>query len=207
MTPLHIACKKGRQEMVSLLLKNQAEVNARDKVGKTPLFYALHTASICKALMKAGAFSDISVALDKSMTPLHYAICNGNMDTIRELLETGANVNKGTSEGMTPLHLAVKEAAVTIHSEYKYEPHIDSYIIDNVSTQYRTVKRTLLFTFETIGKYSMLLVIEKLISKGADIHARDIYGRLPLDLSYPTLEPQYTGSDVKDLRTLLGLVE
>ena len=203
MNPLHLACRKGQKDMVKFLLKHPIEVNARDKEGKTPLFYALHTASICKDLLNAGAFSTICLVGDQLMTPLHCAIYKGNIDTIYVLLEAGADVNISNLEGITPLHFAVKAANVKVLAHYKFEPYIDSYVIENEITQYSKYRKVLLFTIEIIGNDNMIHVIEKLISKGANINAQDVYGRTPLDWSYSKKQPKYTGSEVKELRNLL----
>jgi hypothetical protein len=43
MTPLHIAAAQGHEDVVALLLANQADVNAKDNAGETPLDLALGT--------------------------------------------------------------------------------------------------------------------------------------------------------------------
>jgi len=47
-TPLHIAARRGHSEMCSLLLEKGADVDAREKHGKTPGEYLSH--SRCKAV-------------------------------------------------------------------------------------------------------------------------------------------------------------
>jgi ankyrin repeat protein len=39
-TPLHQACRRGCLEIARLLLENKADANAKDKISKTPLFWA-----------------------------------------------------------------------------------------------------------------------------------------------------------------------
>ena len=36
LTPLHIACEKGRAAAAALLLRHGADVDARDSIGRTP---------------------------------------------------------------------------------------------------------------------------------------------------------------------------
>jgi len=38
-TPPSLAAEKGHEAVVKLLLENRAEVDAKDKYGRTPLFY------------------------------------------------------------------------------------------------------------------------------------------------------------------------
>lgn len=55
-TPLHLAAAKGRRKITMLLLKHNANVNARAKNLCTPLHYAAGSRStfILKALLEAG---------------------------------------------------------------------------------------------------------------------------------------------------------
>lgn len=203
LTPLHLASKKGHLDMVKFLIQRKVDVNARDKGGKTPLFYTLHTASVCDVLLKAGAFYNICLSKDNFMTPLHYAISNNNMDSIYLLLDAGADVNAPNAEGMTPLHLAVKKAHVRVLTHFKYEPCMESYITDGKVTEYPSYRKVTLFTYEIVGDESMMFVVEKLITLGANVNAVDKYGRVPLLLSFPKKTASITGSEVKSLRKLL----
>ncbi|KAI3870980.1 hypothetical protein MKX03_029386, partial [Papaver bracteatum] len=40
--------------------------------------------------------------------PLHHTICEGHLDTVRYLLEKGANADASSNENYTPLHFAAK---------------------------------------------------------------------------------------------------
>ena len=54
-TPLMLAVKFSKLEMVRLLLKVGAEVSARDDRGRTALFYAPVSSEVFAALLGAGA--------------------------------------------------------------------------------------------------------------------------------------------------------
>ena len=43
MTALHYACKKQNIELIKLLIEEKSDVESKDNVGRTPLFYALLT--------------------------------------------------------------------------------------------------------------------------------------------------------------------
>lgn len=71
-TPLHSAVYEGNEELIRLLIKYKADVDAQDHIGNTPLHMAVARAEvrIVKQLLEAGA----NVHLANSMyddTPLH----------------------------------------------------------------------------------------------------------------------------------------
>src|SRR2546423_12682760 len=55
-------------------------------------------------------------------TPLHAAVLGSNLETVRYLLEKGADVNARTKYGDTPMHFAVEansEAMIQLLMQYK----------------------------------------------------------------------------------------
>jgi ankyrin repeat protein len=120
-TPLHTAAYHGRMEVVNLLLRSKAEVNAKDKEGETPLLSALSGghAEVGELLIRRGALIDVKTK--NGWTPLHFAAALGKEELVRLLVEKGAELNAKTSEGKTPLDLAVayrhKEIAAIIEKK------------------------------------------------------------------------------------------
>ncbi len=97
LTPLHIVRDAGIAE---LLIEKGGDVHAIEyEYGMTPLFF--HGKQIAGLLIEAGA--DIEARSFKGNTPLGWATYSGDIETVRFLIEKGANV---TVEGKTPLHIA-----------------------------------------------------------------------------------------------------
>lgn len=107
-TPLGIAAKKGKLDVVNALLKKGAEVDTLSS-RETPLYIASekgHT-DVVNALLNGGASYNLVSSLDE--TPLYIASKNGHTDVVRVLLDAAQSedyVNKPDNSGKTPLHAA-----------------------------------------------------------------------------------------------------
>jgi cytohesin len=105
-TPLHYAAQLGHKEIVELLIANDADVNAKNKYGETPLLSAA-TKGIAELLIAKGA--DVN-AKDEvyGWTPLHVAAINGHKEVAELLIAKGAEVNAKNDSGTTPLDWAIR---------------------------------------------------------------------------------------------------
>jgi ankyrin repeat protein len=105
-TPLHYACAYERANIVSLLLRLGADVDAIDKENCTPLHMAVRSghAGIVRCLLNRGA--NIGCLDAQRETPLHYAVRKGSTDTVELLLKRGADPNYLDRYGNSILALA-----------------------------------------------------------------------------------------------------
>jgi ankyrin repeat protein len=108
---------KGHKDVAELLLANQAEVNAKDNYGGTPL----HAAAV-------GGYKDVVELLlankagvnaknNDGWTPLHEAAMSGQKDVAELLLANQADVNARNNKGETPLRMVLAEA-----TDSRYQP-------------------------------------------------------------------------------------
>ena len=110
--PLHSAANFGNFKVVQKLIEYDAEIDARDGNGWTPLSWASRGAyfnddSVPRLLLECGA--DInSRADDDGFTPLHRASEYGALEVVRLLLEHGADVEAVSVDGETPLQVVGK---------------------------------------------------------------------------------------------------
>ena len=111
-TPLHLAAVRGRQEIVSLLLRAGAEVNAEEEfmnVYTTAREKRKHSLEV--QICREDEFSDgLSPRANfRGCTALHYAALADNIGTINTLLEAGADPLKANDYGHTAIDYAVDE--------------------------------------------------------------------------------------------------
>jgi hypothetical protein len=110
--PLHSAANFGKFEVVQKLIEYDAEIDARDGDGWTPLSWASRGAhfkdgSVVRLLLERGA--DVhSRADDDGFTPLHRASEYGALEIVRLLLEHGADVEAVSVDGKTALQVVGK---------------------------------------------------------------------------------------------------
>jgi len=102
-------------QIASILLGAGANINASDRLDRTPLITAIvdSKASFAKFLIAKGANVNVVVGTEGVVfgphggeTPLHAAVGYGQVETIALLVAKGAKVNAQTTDGNTPLHFA-----------------------------------------------------------------------------------------------------
>ena len=115
-TPLAIAAREGRADIVRALL--EAGADPRRVIGLF-LGKALHEASyfghaeVVRTMTDGRERSDVRASeLDaqgayNGMTPLHDAVWHGHLEAARALVEAGARLDRRTHAGLTPRELAV----------------------------------------------------------------------------------------------------
>jgi len=108
-TPLHFACIKGDVDIARLLLDYGADINARNRLGHTPLHVATWAGqkNAMELLIGKGARLE-TPSLVKRETPLHDAVVRGNTEIVQLLLNRGAHVDPQNEDGETPLHIACR---------------------------------------------------------------------------------------------------
>jgi ankyrin repeat protein len=158
------AAMYGDEVRVQEILAGGADVNAKDvSKGNT----ALHAAAehghfnVSRLLVESGARVDM--ANEDGYTPLHKAAAMGDYDTSALLVEKGADVKARTSVGDTPLHFAAEMRNFEMAQMVKAM---------GVKSNYN-------------WKTDNEKVAAFLIQRGAELDARDKFGRTPLQRTTP----------------------
>lgn len=107
---LMIACEQGQIQLVELALERGARVKECDKVGRTPLHYAVHAArgdngDVVEMLIKHGA--DVNAKDQEGKSALHYAASRGLVLSLKALLRSNVLIGLQDNHHQTALTLAL----------------------------------------------------------------------------------------------------
>ena len=112
-TPLHAAALGSSARILQLLIDEGAQVDATSSGGVTPLFHAAlgGNTEAAKTLLDSGA--NVDFRSDVGITPLMLAVSTNNVgrpnaQTVKVLVDYGADVNSKKPNLTTSLHMAVR---------------------------------------------------------------------------------------------------
>ena len=158
---------------IKALRVGQADINARNASGKTPLHLASrHNERLVPAFLEHGA--DVNARNGSGKTPLHLAVSYNQSGAVTALIEAGADVNARDDKGRTPLHGAAMER------EFENDWEIMLELIQagaEVDARDGDGATALHLAAATDFKSAATLLLEQ----GANPLAKDNKGRLPVD--------------------------
>ncbi|KAL7719532.1 Protein kinase [Entamoeba marina] len=179
-TPLHYFCdhyhNPNCEEAFNLFKKRQADMNAKNKHGETPLHKAVFNNCIrlilVELLLQSGA--EVDAKTDNGSTVMHYAVYMGRADLLSILLENGASLETKNDKGETPSSIASKSKNLTFQNTFTYFKDLVEYLkginleqsdmkmfIHNRTFKWKlkdlTAKQLEKMGFKTIGKQRELL--------------------------------------------------
>ena len=118
---------KGDLDEIRYLIKEGADVNAKDNTGRISLYYAIEPRRYIRKIIdrrhvKVQGFYpervfeiittlieakvDVNTKYPLGKTPLHHASSLGDEGFLKTLIKAGANIHATDEEGNTPLHVA-----------------------------------------------------------------------------------------------------
>lgn len=155
-------------------------------VGLTAASTALLISLACLLLPSVLAETESDESLSRS---LHIAAANGDLDSVKRIIEKGADINAKDESGRTPLHAASNYGQIDI-VKFLLEKNVDVNCVDKWG-------RTPLHLAVDFGSQ---FVPELLISKGANVNAKDNEGNTPLHIAAEC----YEGVQIELLQLLLS---
>uniref|UniRef100_A0A8C5WYZ4 Poly [ADP-ribose] polymerase n=1 Tax=Laticauda laticaudata TaxID=8630 RepID=A0A8C5WYZ4_LATLA len=163
LTPLHVASEKAHNDVVEVVVKHEAKVNALDNLGQTSLHRAAHCGHLqtCRLLLSFGC--DPSIISLQGFT----ASQMGN-ENVQQLLQEG--VPLGNSEADRQLLEAAKAGDVDTVKK----------LCTTHSVNCRDIEGRQSTPLHFAAGYNRVSVVEYLLQHGADVHAKDKGGLVPL---------------------------
>ncbi|KIW35343.1 uncharacterized protein PV07_02044 [Cladophialophora immunda] len=155
------------------IFKHRPEVDFVFRSERQKLITGLHVvsgfglATILRHLLKQGC-QDINCRTSEEFTPLSFAAQYGQVATVRELLEHGADISAKNSHFQTALHLAARtgsEAVVKLLLEHGVDPRSRSGLRD---------------TPLGAASLSRAALVRPIFEHGCDPDTKDFSGRTPL---------------------------
>ena len=162
-TPLYLAVLKGNKDVVQFLIDNGAKADGRKKFYINPLSRADVEGHKRWAELLVAEGSDITI---------HIAVLVADLEKVKSLIKSGADINTDDGYGSTPLHIA----SVCGFSE------IAKFLVKkgaSIHAQTDYLETPLHFACFHGHKD----VVELLLAKGADINAEKSNGRTPLSFA------------------------
>lgn len=207
-SPLHVAAAFENLELISYLIENGADVNARDEVGHTPLTVAVFANNISNVKLLLSHGSVIDHEMGYGLTILH-AACQGLPDLFNEesvhsngfdmvlcLIENGANVNAKCKIGWSPLHCA---------GAYNRVDVLELLLANGAEVDARTPSGAT--ALHLASYFNHEAVIRCLAEDGADLNLVDIAGDTPLSVLFSYLSKENRNQfDVPAVRFMVKVI-
>ncbi|KAJ3413942.1 gamma-tubulin [Chytridiales sp. JEL 0842] len=180
-TALHLVCRYGYTELVTLLLELGVDLDKPNGLGDRAIHMAAsmgHVDVIRRLIgfvVGSGGEGEglLNAKGQNDWRPLHFASRDGHEGTVKLLVSLGADVSAPDKVGNRPLHAAALGGVAEVIRFFVE----DQGVFVGVEGQF---KRTPLHIATEKGKIN---ACRTLLSLGADIAARDINGNQPLHLA------------------------
>ncbi|MGE3510488.1 MAG: ankyrin repeat domain-containing protein [Vicinamibacterales bacterium] len=194
-TPIMTAARTGKVDAIKTLLAHGAKVNDRDTRGQTPLMWAAarNNTEAVRLLLEGGAdltlrtnnkptgrSAQMTVFLSPQptgFTALLFAVRAGSLESVKTLLDAGAEVNDALSDGESALVVAAANAHWEVANLLLDRGADPNHAGAGWNALHQTVhsrRPNLGYTPGPVptGSLDSIEVVKKLLAKGIDVNAR-----------------------------------
>ncbi|ENN74189.1 uncharacterized protein LOC109540990 isoform X1 [Dendroctonus ponderosae] len=135
-TAMHYAVSHGNFDVVSILLDSKVcDINKPNKAGYTSVMLVslseVRSPTHANVVRRLFQLADVNIrASQYGQTALMLAVSHGRIDTVKMLLEAGADINIQDEDGSTALMCAAEHGHIDIVKHFLSQPDCDSSITD-----------------------------------------------------------------------------
>lgn len=183
-TPLHLAIKHNKSNIITVLLNNNVDINKKNKEGKYPLHIAVETNNI-KIFEKLLLLNKELLLLNEGVNYdynncLHLAVARGNIEITKILLSEGADINYIDPDDFlneTVLHIAC--------TSLEDNSILVEFLLNNGAIKDINKRNSLLIQNTPLHAACNAMNIENiklLLFYGANLYAMNAEGKMPLQL-------------------------
>lgn len=106
--PIHYAAYFHNENILTMLLQEQVDVNCKDNDGCTPLHAGVSSESIINLLLECGG--DVTILNNSKHSPLHYALIGGYEESFITMMQYahGIEVNEIDFKGRSLIHYSTR---------------------------------------------------------------------------------------------------
>jgi ankyrin repeat protein len=187
--PILKACRNGGNDLLHLMVSNNADLNVRDKKGETPLliFAKRRDVQSCEYLLEHKA--EINLSDKKGRNALHWSLNmttpenSNNFDLEELLIQRGINVNKKDLIGKPPIFYLFTK----IHNEFineKLDPiEIFSYLLSMKKIDLEAIDKNGNRLIHWCAQRGSYLCMIYLLKAGVSVKVLNVHGNSPLNIS------------------------
>ncbi|XP_065344312.1 uncharacterized protein LOC135942228 [Cloeon dipterum] len=163
------ACRRGKWNIVDILLTKKLNVSIKDRDGKTALHYAARSGKLdlVKELVERGA--DLTVKDDKGLNVLQHAL--KHFETVFFLHElNGELIKEELKDGSTSLHVAITRGSL----------QVIRFLVDEIKIDLDKSNDSGLTGLVLACRRKMWVVVELLLDNNVDVSKADRAGKTAL---------------------------
>jgi ankyrin repeat protein len=113
-SPIMLACYRKKYVSLEYLIQRGEDINYRDNMGRTPLFYVSNKGDIELVKMLLSGNPDVNIPMNGGLTPLMAAAYIGNMNIVKALIDAKADKYIKDNDGNTALTYAKENGNLEI---------------------------------------------------------------------------------------------
>jgi len=175
-TPLHQAAADGNFKELRSLISKGADINAKDSLGRTPLFYAVEKSDTLMFDLLIAKGADINVKDTAGNTPLHHAarLARNVGQPAAELARRGADVNATNNRRQTPLHVALEgeelgPLSFVVSVLLRYDVNLNAKDSNGKTALHLAAQRA-------VERENWRSILRRILVKGPDVNLKDAKG-------------------------------